>query len=541
MEQKNKIIKIFLASSNELEDDREKFGNFIRRIDKKIFAKQGIHIDLTEWEDEDSAYRGDRKQNEYNELVRESDIFLALFYTKGGAFTIEEFDVAKDEYATKKSPVIYVFFKDLPEKKKWTPELKAFTQTLGDIGLFWTSYGNQDSLRLHFLYQLLIGENDTLKLKLDGDKVTLGGETVADMANLPFAAGNKDYQRISAELMTLPGEIDGARHFVDEHPDNDYMRGELQKKLNRYNGLKEEFARLQQTLFETSQRIAVMQREQLSDKLRRATEAFEAGNLDGANALLDEIAHEAENHYKNLSQDRELVHQDIEAFLLQAKTVMAEVKTPVSKRIEQAQDIYAKADQWAEESALPKEKYEGLLDDYSDFLYDYGLYKEAEPVHLRLISLREALYGPDHPDTAESYNNIGVVYRIQGDYAKALEYYGKASGIWARVLGPDYPSTASSYNNIGVVYYVQGDYAKALEYYGKALDIRERVLGPDHPDTAGSYNNIGLVYDEQGDYAKALENYGKALDIFERVLGPEHPNTKTVRENMEQCHRKAYG
>ena len=530
MEQKT--IKIFLASSEELKEDREKFGNFVRRIDKKIFMKQGIHLDLTEWEDEDSAYRGGRKQDEYNKLVRESDMFLALFYTKGGNFTIEEFDVAMDEYAKKKSPVIYVFFRDLPKEEEWSTELKAFTQRLGDIGLFWTSYSNQDSLRLNFLYQLLIGENELVKLTLEGDKVTLGGETVAQMDNLPFAAGNKDYQRISAELATLPGEIDGARQFVAEHPDNDYMRGELQKKLNRYNGLKEEFAGLQQTLFETSQRIAGMQREQLSDKLRRATEAFEKGNLDGANALLDEIAHEAETHYKNLSQDRELVHQDIEAFLLQAKTVMAEVNTPISERIKQVQDIYAKADKWAKESALPDEKYERLLDDYASFLYDYGLYKEAEPVYLRLIALREQLYGEEHADTAESYNNIGALYNYQGNYDKALKYHRKALDIRERILDSDHPDTATSYNNIGFAYNGQGDYAKALEYHKKALDIYERVLGPDHPHTANSYNNIGEIYREQGDNDKALEYFGKALDIWERVLGSDHPDTATSYNNI---------
>ena len=299
-----KTINVFLASSSELSDDRERFGNFVRRINQKIFNKQGLHIDLFMWEDENAAYRGCRKQDEYNEKARESDMVMALFYTKGGVFTIEEFEVALDEYSKKKSPIIYVYFKDLPEEKKWSSKLKAFTKRLGNLGLFWTSYSNQDSLRLNFLYQLLIGENELIKLKVEDGTVKLGDETVAEMSNLSFAADNKDYQRISAELDSLPNEIDHAEKYLAKHPDNDYARDELQKKLNRYNNLKEEFARLQQTLFDTSQRIATIQRENLSDKLRRATEAFESGNLAGANALLDEIAIEAETHHANLEQDR---------------------------------------------------------------------------------------------------------------------------------------------------------------------------------------------------------------------------------------------
>jgi tetratricopeptide (TPR) repeat protein len=81
------------------------------------------------------------------------------------------------------------------------------------------------------------------------------------------------------------------------------------------------------------------------------------------------------------------------------------------------------------------------------------------------------------------------------------------------------------FNNIAAVYFHQGDYDKALEWYGKALAICEKVLGKEHPDTATTYNNIALVYDSQGDYGKALEWYGKALAICEGVLGRGHPDT----------------
>ena len=491
MEQKT--YNIFLASSNELSDDREKFGNFVRRINQKIFNKQGLNIVLFEWEDEDAAYRGRRKQDEYNEKARESDMVMALFYTKGGDFTIEEFEVALEEYSKKKSPIIYVYFKNLPEEKKWSSKLKAFTKRLGNLGLFWTSYSNQDSLRLHFLYQLLIGENELIKLKVEDGTVKLGDIDVAKMSNLSFAADNKDYQRISAELNTLPSEIDSAEKYLAKHPDNDFAQGELQKKLDRYNKLKKDFSDLQQALFETSQRIATMQRENLSDKLRRATEAFEAGDLAGANALLREIANDAEHHYDNMNDNRALVHQDIEAFLLQAKTKMAEVSIPIEERIEEVHAIYAKADQWAKDSALPDDKLDGLLDDYAHFLNEYGKYKEAEQVNLRLVSLREGTQGKENSDTATSYNNIGLTYDNLGDYTKALEYYFKALDVYEKVLGEEHPYTATSYNNIGLTYHSQEDYTKALEYYQKALDIFEKVLGYNHPSTKIVRKNLNSI------------------------------------------------
>ena len=441
--------------------------------------------------------------------------------------------MAVEAYRKNRSPKVYVYCKTLPEGQEETRALKRFKNKLKkELEYFWINYSNQDNLQLHFMLQFLQVENSMGSLKLDEGKVKLEETTIAEVKNLPFAANNKDYQRISAELSTLPKEIDNARKFLDEHPDNEYLQVELQKKLNRYNKLKDEFAQLQQTLFDTSQRIATMQRENLSDKLRRATEAFEAGDLAGANALLREIANDAERHYDNMNDNRALVHQDIEAFLLQAKTKMAEVSTPIEERIKEVHAIYVKADQWAEDSALPDDKLDRLLDDYSSFLYDYGKYKEAEQVYLRLVSLREKVLGKNHSDTAESYNDIGTTYDYLGDYTKALEYHFKALDIQEKVLGKEHPDTATSYNNIGAVYDDQGDYTKALEYYNKAVDIVKKVLGEEHPNTASSYNNIGAVYKSQGDYTKALEYYFKDLAISEKVLGKEHPDTATSYNNI---------
>jgi len=441
--------------------------------------------------------------------------------------------VAVEAYRKNRSPKVYVYCKTLPEGQEETRALKRFKNKLKkELEYFWINYSNQDNLQLHFMLQFLQVENSMGSLKLDEGKVKLEETTIAEVKNLPFAANNKDYQRISAELSTLPNEIDSARKFMDEHPDNEYLQGELQKKLNRYNNLKEEFARLQRALFDTSQRIATMQRENLNDKLRRATEAFESGNMERANTLLDEISIEAETHHANLEQDRELVHQDIEAFLLQAKTKMAEVNTPIEERIKEVHAIYTKADQWAKDSALPDTKLDGLLNDYSKFLYDYGKYKEAEQVYLRLVSLREATQGKEHPDTATSYNNIGLTYHSQGEFTKALEYFQKALIIDEKVQGKEYPETARDYNNIGLVYYSQGDYTKALEFNHKALDIYEKVLGKEHLDTAKSYNNIGLTYYCQEDYTKALYYYQKALGIYKKVLEKEHPDAARTYNNI---------
>ena len=529
-----RTIKIFLASSEELENDRMAFGNLVRRLDN-IYERRGIRVELFEWEDYDAAYNGQRKQDEYNDQIKASDLFLALFHTQAGRFTVEEFDVATEEFRQKASPKVYVYCRDLQAGETESPELAEFKRRLfNEMGHYWCRYGNRDTMQLHFVMQLQLVESSRMDgLKVDETGVvTLDGATVAHMDQLPFAAGNESYRQMQTELLELPDKIEKARERVKKLPDDEDLRDDLQAKLNRYNQLKEDFEQLQQNLFSTAKVIASLQLQQVSAMLRRAIEAFEDGNLERANALLDEIAHEADRHMERLEQDRALVHQDIDAFMLQAKTVLADVSIPIADRIERVAAIYAKADDWAQRSAYDKEQYVDLLFAYADFMRDNARYQEAKQIYLRLITLSQQVFGPDHPDVATSYNNIGLVYSRQGDYAQALDYNRRALSIREQVFGPDHPDVAISYGNIGSVYSDQGDYAQALDYYRRALSIDEQVFGPDDSAVSTSYNNIGLVYSRQGDYAQALDYYDRALSIDEQVFGPDHPAVATSCNNI---------
>lgn len=113
-----------------------------------------------------------------------------------------------------------------------------------------------------------------------------------------------------------------------------------------------------------------------------------------------------------------------------------------------------------------------------------------------------------------------------------------ASSIYEKILGEEHPETALSYNNLGICYEQQGNIVQALEYHKKALASRKITLGSEHPDTAQSYNNIGVIFCDQDDYQKALDYYYKALAIWEKVLGREHPNTRCCQEDIEVAKAK---
>jgi tetratricopeptide (TPR) repeat protein len=71
----------------------------------------------------------------------------------------------------------------------------------------------------------------------------------------------------------------------------------------------------------------------------------------------------------------------------------------------------------------------------------------------------------DEGDKAHYYHQLGCIKDDQGGYEKAIEYYEKEYDIVVKTVPPDHPSLADSYNNIGLVYKNMGEYWKALLFY----------------------------------------------------------------------------
>ena len=61
------------------------------------------------------------------------------------------------------------------------------------------------------------------------------------------------------------------------------------------------------------------------------------------------------------------------------------------------------------------------------------------------------------------------VYTEEGRYADADPLYKRALATWKKALGPDHPDVAQSVNNLADLYLAQGRYADAEPLYKRAL------------------------------------------------------------------------
>jgi tetratricopeptide (TPR) repeat protein len=170
--------------------------------------------------------------------------------------------------------------------------------------------------------------------------------------------------------------------------------------------------------------------------------------------------------------------------------------------------------------------------DEANALEAKGANGKAAALWEKVLAWRQKALGPDHPDTATSLTNLGLLYVKERAFARAEPLLVRALAIRTRILGPDDPLTALSLNNLAWLSFNQGRYAKAEPLYRRALAIAEKALGPEHPGLALGLTNLGLLYNAQGAYAKAEAVYRRALAIREKALGLDHPDTATSLNNL---------
>lgn len=153
----SQAIKIFLASSAELKEDRDEFRLFLS-VENDRLHQSNIYLKLIQWEYFLNTMSETRLQDRYNQAISNCDLLVSLFYTKAGGYTTEEFDVAYKVFKDTGKPMIWTYFKQLSPvnatTKQEEPSLTEFKKKIDSLGHFYTTYYNIDNLKYQFKLQL---------------------------------------------------------------------------------------------------------------------------------------------------------------------------------------------------------------------------------------------------------------------------------------------------------------------------------------------------------------------------------------------------
>lgn len=110
-------INIFIASSAELKRARRVCVDLLMDMNQEPENKaRGVKYEPVLWEYMDSSMNARRKEDEYLDELRKSDVCIALFWKTRGEYTVEELDVAVEEMQAGRKPRhVYVLYKEPSE------------------------------------------------------------------------------------------------------------------------------------------------------------------------------------------------------------------------------------------------------------------------------------------------------------------------------------------------------------------------------------------------------------------------------------------
>ena len=567
-----KTITVFLASSNELNYDRNSFHALIAKLDD-IYEPRGIRIKCRRWEDFPAYCTGERTQDVYNKTVRSCDMCICMFHKEAGQYTSEEFEQALDEYRTNHShPKTFVYIRALVEGEVETDELKAFKdQLFKSIGHYWCNYACDDSMNLHFVMQLErlipdmgLSAGDSSQLKVEEGNVTLQGIKIADYTNLPFAAANPEYCNLKEKYAQLDKDITQLRALgIDDTHDL------LREKVIDRQKCHEQIINMEKQLLDMACQVnkSISSNSPMSERKRLAIEMFEQGNIKGVINVLNEedMVSEAKQAELEIARGRQLVQSgndliekgiqtiqaQVEEYILRAKALMLDFDN--ADRFSLACNAYERAVELTR-NHLSQAELAYQLNEYYCFLSDNNQFTKCEAYIEESVSIRAELCRehPEmyEPDLAVSYNNLANLYGTTQRFHESEEMYKLALAIRERLAKANpqayEPDLAISYNNLAALYSDTQRFQESEEMYKSAIAIRERLTKANpqayEPDLAASYNNLAILYSDTQRLQESEAMYKSALAIYERLAkaNPQiyEPDLAVSYNNLGHLYKK---
>ena len=524
-----KFYKVFLASSNELSDDRKHFFLYKDKVNK-IIEKFGYQIQVERWEITDPAFPSGRGQDEYNKLLKDCDECIVLFWKKRGNFSEEELDVAYEGFKNGENPNrLTVYFKEV-EEKNVEPDLiefkKDFLKKYGER--FYSSYRGIEGVESDFLL-FFIGKNlPAAKLSIQDSKIMLDGQELGNISNLSLAYNNKLYQKLSKEVSDLEKDLLSLKTSNPKSSSIPLLEKELSEK-------KKELQNFEKALMEMAQTITRITTADPDDKrVALAQKEFEEGNYHNALDILnrEEILADAAQCEKDFETAKALADKAKEKYRAKIETIVLRIQylsvAKVKNWVSECKELYEKAVFHARKCHTDSELAD-LLFKQALFLQENNQFADSQCVYEEVLEkyqkLAESTPEAYLPDVAMTLNNLGALHYDTGKHGDAEKEYGEALEIYCKLAetSPEayLPDVAMTLNNLGNLHSVIGKHDDAEKEYGEALE-KYRKLAESTPEAylpyvAGTLNNLGILHYNTGKHGEAEKEYGEALEKYRKL------------------------
>jgi len=127
---------------------------------------------------------------------------------------------------------------------------------------------------------------------------------------------------------------------------------------------------------------------------------------------------------------------------------------------------------------------------------------------------------------------MGIIYRIDSQYQKALSAYEKALKIYKGLGNKFY--IASTLNGMGDLHRICHRYQQAMKLFQEALMIKHELGNKE--EIARGLNNLGATHFDLGEYDQAINCYLESLKLNEKIKNKKEMTFNL--ENLAEAYRK---
>ena len=573
-----KTVKIFIASSIvEFEAERDKLAARIRGLNDK-YRDNNIYFQLDLCEDYSHAETPRRKQEEFNKLIRQCDFFFALIGADAGKATLEEIEVAREQFrksGSALSPKIVVFFRDLPMEAlsaeviqlkmksrgvmggQYPPKFTHVSEItegilweLIDAGAFFDPSALEQGRRTHAELVARIKEN--------WRKIAALGEPTADN-ELELALLYQENVELSREALSEREPFYAYALFL-------HKRGQDVKAIETGSELEALYtsdddpgdrADLQQLLGDC--RAVLGRYEDAERYYRAALELYRALPDDSAPELADtcfKLAKVMVTTYRFEAAER-LYREALTRYLHDWEEYASEI----GQTCHAVRGLLTRA--WAEEADILRTAEEAFLSYWADEAQeapdaareDLSHWLEAFPcpdTAAELMREAEATARDTTQDKPEDYEQtLALICDDTGRWLYDHNQMEHAEAFTRRML-EICQKLADKYNTymfdvvsfpcmfLGVILANTNRPDEAERRYQEALNIKRRLAEQDPAqfelDLAEPYFNLATLFHKTGRYEEAEQYYRKALEIYQKRAKQDsaqfEPNLASYYNNL---------
>ena len=518
-------IDIFLASSiDDLHNERMELGNYIRVLND-MYQGRGIYFRLHMCEDISDELSTKRSQEIYNDVIRQCDYFYIMCWHKAGQYTLEEFDVALEQFKESgKAPKITTFFKQTDEPAE---AVRKFMERLdGELQHYYTVFDSIDSVKLKILLEMAQRPELQMQVACQDAKLTLNGQEVKDihMDKLPFYANHDKITELRKRLEQLNKDFIDVKLEIAADPQNDELFSKLYKLSGEKNKAEEELHKLEMDLMKLASRVVEMSTsgEYLTQRAKAAMQLFEQGKVKEALVILDD--EERRRDAKRTAEKATEIKKEYQAYVKECQLKIDGLKTEgvTAESAEQIIALYEEIERYVQDGGLDR----ACLIDYMNFLrnqrdYQNALKKGRQIYHyFKSTDVYDITWAWFCNCFANVYSDTNYYEEAEKIYNEALEIYRKFARDNAQVYEYE-AGVAGICNNLAILYEDTNRYEKAENLLTEALETQHRLARNSPktymPDMAMSCNNLAGLYSHTSRHEEAEKLYTEALEICRRL------------------------